>query len=89
MAHKKLPPIEVGFQVFTQDGADEFGAVREVAPGGRPELVVNVENSGDFIVPLDAVQAVHSEKVIVAVNRLDRSLRTAIGRAHDAEEPDR
>jgi hypothetical protein len=87
MARKKLPPIEVGFQVFTQDGADEFGAVREVAPGGRPELIVNVENAGDFVVPLEAVQAVHSEKVIVALNRLDRSLRMAIGRAHDAEEP--
>ncbi|GAC1340500.1 MAG: hypothetical protein NVSMB23_10880 [Myxococcales bacterium] len=89
MPTKKLPRIEIGYQVFTEDGADEFGAVREVAPGGRPELVVNVENSGDFVVPLDAVEAVHSEKVILAMGRLDRTLRTAIGRAHDAEEPDR
>jgi hypothetical protein len=34
--------IEVGFQTFTSDGDEEFGAVRAVAPGGRPELVIYV-----------------------------------------------
>src|SRR3989442_2927920 len=42
-------PIEVGYQVFVSDGGEEFGAVREVSPNGRPELVIYVENGGDFI----------------------------------------
>jgi hypothetical protein len=79
--------IQVGFQVFTSDGGDEFGAVRQVLPGGRPELVIYVENAGDFTVPLSAVDAVHSEKVVVNCAKLDHRLRNAIGHAHDAEEP--
>jgi hypothetical protein len=52
--------IAVGFQTFVSDGGEEFGAVRAVAPHGRPELVIYVENAGDFTVPLDAVESVHS-----------------------------
>jgi len=29
---------EVGYQVFVSDGGEEFGAVRQVSPNGRPEL---------------------------------------------------
>ncbi len=53
--------IEVGFQTFVSDGGEEFGAVREVAPRGRPELVVYVENAGDFTVALDAVESVQAD----------------------------
>jgi hypothetical protein len=79
--------IEVGFQTFVSDGGQEFGAVRQVSPKGRPELIVYVENSGDFVVSLDAVEAVHSHKVILNCRKLDARLRSAIGHAHDAEEP--
>ena len=79
--------IEVGYQTFVSDGDVAFGAVRQVAPEGRPELVIYVENAGDFIVPLAAVDAVHAHKVILNCDRLDRDLRRAIGHAHDAEEP--
>src|SRR5262249_10936022 len=79
--------IEVGYQTFVSDGGEEFGAVRQVAPHGRPELVIYVENAGDFVVPLDAVEAVHSQKVILNCRKLDRRLREAIGHAHDAEVP--
>ena len=79
--------IEVGFQTFVSDGGQEFGAVRAVAPGGRPELVIYVENAGDFTVPLNAVESVHSGKVIFSCAKLDRRLRQAIGHAHDAENP--
>ncbi|MFT3775329.1 MAG: hypothetical protein QM820_59025 [Minicystis sp.] len=85
MTTKKLPLIEVGYQVFTKDGGEEFGAVRQVIPGGRPEIVVYVENTGDFVIPLAAVAAVHSQKVIVDVEHLDERIRVAIGHAHDAE----
>lgn len=81
----KLPLIEIGYQVFTRDGGEGIGAVRQVVPGGRPELVVYVENTGDFVVPLAAVTAVHSQKVIIDLDKLDERVRVAIGRAHDAE----
>lgn len=79
--------IEVGFQTFVSDGGEEFGAVRAVAPDGRPELMIYVENAGDFAVPLDAIESVHSGKVIFNCAKLDHRLRRAIGHAHDAEKP--
>lgn len=79
--------IREGFEVFVADGEHAFGAVRQVLPHGRSELIVYVENAGDFSVPLDAVKAVHAQKVIVSVDKLDRRLRRAIGHAHDAEDP--
>jgi len=79
--------IAVGDQVFVSDGGEVFGAVRQVAPHGRPELVIYVENAGDFVVPLEAVEAVHAQKVIVNCEKLELRLREAIGHAHDAEEP--
>ena len=79
--------IEVGYQTFVSDGGEEFGAVRQVAPHGRPELVIYVENAGDFVVPLDAVEAVHAQKVILNCRKLDRRLQEAIGHAHEAKVP--
>ncbi len=83
--NRKLPLIEVGYHVFMRDGGEEVGAVREVAPGGRPEIVINVEGHGDFIVSLEAVKAVHSQKVILEATRLAPTLKHAIGHAHDRE----
>jgi hypothetical protein len=77
--------IKIGFQTFVSDGDDEFGAVRDIAPNG--DLVIYVENAGEFVVPPAAVDAVHAGKVILSCKKLDRRLRQAIGHAHDAEEP--
>lgn len=60
--------IEVGYQTFASDGGEEFGAIREVSPD---RLVVYVENAGEFEVPLEAVVAVHSQKVIFDCSKLD------------------
>jgi ribosomal 30S subunit maturation factor RimM len=79
--------LQIGFQVFTQDGGDEFGAVRDVCPGGKDEILVNIENGGDHCIPLEAIVDVHSEKVIVDVARLPSSVRRAVDRAHQAEQP--
>ena len=79
--------IEEGFEVFVADMSKAFGAVRQVSPHGREEIVVYVENAGDFTIPLAAVKAVHEQKVIVDVRKLDKKLRSAIGHAHDAEDP--
>lgn len=86
MTTHKLPLIELGYQVFTRDGGEVMGAVRDVVPGGRPEIVVYVENTGDLVIPLSAVTAVHSQKVIVDLDKVDERIRVAIGRAHDAEK---
>jgi hypothetical protein len=76
--------IEIGFQAFVSDGGEEFGAIRDVFSDG---LVVYVENAGEFRVPLYAVKAVHSQKVVFDCGKLDDRLRRAIGHAHDAEVP--
>ena len=80
-------PIREGFDVFVHDGDKAFGAVREVLPHKRPELVVYVENAGDFTVPLSAVKSVDSGKVILDCAKLAYSLRKAIGHAHEGEDP--
>jgi hypothetical protein len=80
-----MASIEVGYQTFVSDGGEEFGAVRAIDATG---LVIYVENAGDFRVPLEAVEAVHSQKVILDSAKLELRLREAIGHAHDAEEPD-
>jgi len=79
--------LQIGFQVFAQDGGDEFGAVRDVCPGGKDEILVNIENGGDHCIPLDAIVDVHSEKVIVDLSRLPSSIKRAVDRAHKAEQP--
>jgi hypothetical protein len=82
----KLPLIEEGFQVFANEGGEEFGAVRDVAPDGRPEIVIYIENSGAFTVPLSAVTGVHDGKVLVDVSKLPEGVQAAIGHAHEKEE---
>jgi hypothetical protein len=80
-------PIREGFDVFVHDGEKSFGAVRQVRPGGKAEIVVYVENAGDFVIPLSAVQSVDSEKVVLNCARLEPSLKRAIGHAHEGEDP--
>jgi len=79
--------IEEGFEVFLSDGGKPFAAVREVAPHGRPEMIVYVENAGDYTIGVKAVTAVHSQKVIVDYAKLDTALQQAISHAYDAEDP--
>ena len=76
--------ITVGYQAFTADGQEEFGAIRAVSPDRR-ELTVYVENGGDFTVSADAVVKVAFGKVTFDCKKLDKVLRRAIGHAHDAE----
>jgi hypothetical protein len=80
-------PILEGFDVFVHDGNKAFGAVRQVSPHGRPEIVIYVENAGDFTVPITAVKAVDSGKVVLQCGKLDLRLRRAIGHAHEDEDP--
>ena len=76
--------IQVGYQVFVKDGGDGVGAVRDLCRN-RPEILVYVENSGEFMVPLAAIRAVHFQKVIVDPSRVPQDMQVALRRAHDAE----
>jgi hypothetical protein len=76
--------IREGFDVFLHDGEKTFGAVRQVR---KHELVVYVENAGDFEIPISAVKDAESGKVILDSARLDPKLREAIRRAHVGEDP--
>ncbi len=83
-----LENIQVGYQVFVGGARiEEVGAVRRILPKG--DVVVWVENAGDFTIPVDAIEVVHarSQKVILDPTKLDDRLREAIDHAHDAEQP--
>jgi hypothetical protein len=83
----KLSAIRVGDQVYLKEGGEECGAVREVAPGGRDEITVYVENGGDFAIALDAIHSAHDGKVVLDRGRIDQRLLSAVKHAHDREEP--
>jgi hypothetical protein len=76
--------IREGFDVFLHDGEKSFGAVRQVR---KHELVVYIENSGDFEIPLSAIKDTEAEKVILDSGKLDAKLKEAIRRAHSGEDP--
>ena len=76
--------IREGFDVFLHDGDDSVGAVRKVF---RNEIVVYVENGGDFEVPLSAVKDTEAEKVILDSAALPPKMLDAIRNRHSAEDP--
>ncbi|HTA19468.1 MAG TPA: hypothetical protein VK989_09260 [Polyangia bacterium] len=84
MSNASKSEIQVGFQVFLKDGGEEVGAVRDLA-GHRPEIVVYVENAGEFTVPVAAIKAVHYQKVILDQAHLPEDMRRALHSAHAAE----
>jgi hypothetical protein len=73
--------IRIGFHVFLAGRQDSIGGVRKVSP----ELVVHVQNGGEFVVANEAVDAVHSQKVILNRDKLDGKMLEAINHARDAE----
>ena len=77
-------PVEEGFDVFLHDGDKAVGAVRQVHP---KSITIYVENAGDFVVPREAIRAVHDEKVVLDASRLDLKLMEAIRSEHNREDP--
>jgi hypothetical protein len=84
---KQKRKIDIGSQVYLEEGGEPCGAVRDVRLENRDEIMIYVENSGEFIVSADAVRAAHDGKVILDRARLDQSLLDAIAHAHDGEVP--
>ena len=81
-----LDAIEVGAQAYLDEGGEEFGAVRAIDQRDR-SLTVYVENARDYAVPLQAVRSAHDGKVVLDAEQLPASMRRAIRRAHQREEP--
>ena len=78
--------IREGFDVFLHDGDKAFGAVRQVR---KDDMVVYVENAGDFEVPFSAIKDAEAEKVILDSGQADPKLREAIRRAPQSREDPR
>ncbi|MDB5736197.1 MAG: uncharacterized protein JWN16_2834 [Alphaproteobacteria bacterium] len=76
--------IQEGFDVFLHDGDGSVGAVRQVR---KSELVIYVENAGDFEVPFSAIKDTDAEKVILDPAHLSPKLLDAIRARHNAEDP--
>ncbi len=74
--------VDIGFQVYFQEGGEEIGAVRQVA---SDHLVVYVEGKGDFVVQPQAVHAAHDGKVLLDATKVDAALLEAAGHAHERE----
>jgi len=74
--------VSVGDQLFLEEGGEEIGAVRKVAPD---HLVVYVEAAGDFVVPGQWVRAAHDGKVVLDPTKVDEHLLAAAAGAHEAE----
>lgn len=77
--------VEVGQMVFVADGQMGVGGVREVRDA---DMVVNIQNAGDLVLPLDAVRAVHDGKVVLDLEKLDPRVIEALRHVHDAELPE-
>jgi hypothetical protein len=74
--------IEPGHHVFLGDGAAAFGAVRMISGAG---VTINVEGGGDFLVPLDAIDKVAGQRVVVRWDGLSKAMQEAIGHSLDQE----
>ncbi len=75
--------------VFVADGDTGVSALCEVR---ESDVVLNIPNAGDVVLPLSAVRcplsairAAHSGKVVLDLDELDTSVREALNRVHDAE----
>ena len=71
--------VQVGDQVFLEEGGEEIGAVRRVA---KDHVVIYVEGSGDFTLTGPEIAAVHDGKVRLDPDKLDAALLAAAQSAH-------
>ena len=74
--------IQVGDQIFLEEGGEEIGAVRVVA---KDHLVVYIEGAGDFTLKGPEIAAAHDGKVRLDPEKLDAKLLAAAQAAHTQE----
>lgn len=71
--------IQVGDQVFLEEGGDEIGAVRAVA---KDHIVIYIEGAGDFTLTGPEIAAAHDGKVRLDPAMLEPDLLGAAQAAH-------
>ena len=71
--------VQVGDQVFLEEGGEEIGAVRMVA---LDHLVIYIEGAGDFTLTGPEIAAVHDGKVRLDARKLPPLLLGAAQAAH-------
>jgi hypothetical protein len=74
--------IQIGDQVFLEEGGEEIGAVRAVA---KDHVVIYIEGGGDFTLHGPEIAAVHDGKVRLDPAKLPPPLLTAAQAAHVQE----
>jgi hypothetical protein len=74
--------IQVGDQIFLEEGGEEIGAVRMVA---KDHLVVYIEGAGDFTLTGPEIAAAHDGKVRLDPGKLPEKLLAAAQAAHMQE----
>ncbi|HET9622556.1 MAG TPA: hypothetical protein VFP84_14390 [Kofleriaceae bacterium] len=74
--------VQVGDQLFLEEGGEEIGAVRVVA---KDHLVVYIEGGGDFTLHGPEIAAVHDGKVRLDAAKLPPPLLAAAQAAHAQE----
>jgi hypothetical protein len=74
--------VELGAQVYLEEGGEVMGAVRQVA---SDHILVFVEGAGDFVVTGPGVRAAHDGKVILDPEHLPPELLEAARHAHELE----
>jgi hypothetical protein len=75
-------PVSVGDQVFLDGDDEEIGAVRQVTPD---QVVIYLENAGDFIVRGPQVKSAHDGKLVLDPQRVEPALLAAARAAHERE----
>jgi len=78
--------IREGFGVYLRDGDVAAGAVRRIH-GSTGTVTIFIENSGEFDVPASAIRHVTDDKVVLNPSLLPSAILSALGHAHDAEDP--
>jgi hypothetical protein len=82
MAKRALFQVDIGFQVYFEEGGEEIGAVRDVRPD---HIVVYVEGAREFTVLGNAVRAAHDGKLVLDPTKVEPALLAAARRAHENE----
>lgn len=74
--------IQVGDQIFLEEGGEEIGAVRMVA---KDHVVIYIEGAGDFTLNGPEIAAAHDGKVRLNPEKLEPLLLAAAQAAHIQE----
>ncbi|WP_179380850.1 hypothetical protein [Jannaschia marina] len=77
-----LATIEIDDEVFTEEGAVGFGAVRKVQ---AKQLVVYIEGYGDIVITAEQIASAHDGKVLLKPETLPPRLQAHLEHVHDGE----